>query len=382
MSGSKPSLEVLILDGARTPFCVWSSGTNGRGEKGGALRPFDPFDLGAWALKGALKRAGLEASRLDKVIFGNMYQVGLQACYGARYVAHRAGAPPEIPCLTVNFACGTGLQALIASAEDISLGNSRIVGVGGTDNVSLLRREIFISSFTDTSCGLPIGRTAQDMAWDFRISREDQDAWALRSHERALRAQRAERFKEEIVPLGEIKADDHILENPEARFFALAKPLFAEGSVTGANTHGIVDGASAMILASESVGREIRGEPLGRYLGGCLVGLDPRRMAYASVPAVEKLLKSLKLRISDIDLFEINETFAAQVLIDIRELGLPEDRVNVNGGALALGHPFAGTGCRLVLTLLKELKNRSLRRAVASICVGGGQGVAVAVEVL
>ena len=373
---------MLILEGARTPFATWAPGVNGKGGKGGALRRLDPFDLGAIALKKALERAGLPPSALDKIIFGNMYQVGPHACYGARYVASRAGVPPQVPCVTVNFACGTGLQALMASAQDIESGNSNIVGTGGSDNASLVARNIFIPSFVDLSCAEPIGKTAQDMAQDYGLSRKEQDAWALQSHERARQAQKAGIYEEEIAPAGNIKEDDYILENPNQDFFALAKPLYGQGSLTGANTHGIVDGASALILASQVQASKSSCRPLGRYLAGALVGVEPRRMAYASVCAIKQVLEVLRLKASDFDLFEINETFAAQVLIDIRELRLPQENVNVNGGALALGHPFAGTGCRLALTLLQELRRHSLRRGIASICVGGGQGVAVAVEAL
>lgn len=374
----KSGMDIFILAGARTPFAAWAGGATGAGVKGGALKPLDPFDLGAAALKAAVAKSGLGAERLDKVVFGNMYAVGPHACYGARYVSHRAGLPESVPGLNVSMACGTGLYAVIAAAQDITLGSSQVVASVGADNVSLVRRDVFVPSFNDISCGLHIAKTAETLAKEYGFSRADQDRWALRSHEAALRAQKRGLFDEEITPTGAVAQDDAVLQNPTADFFAKSEPLFDEpgSAATAANTHAVVDGGSALILAS----RPATAQPLGRYVSGAVIGLAPARMALGSVLAIRKALELAKLKISDIDLFEINETFAAQMLIDIKELGIPEDKVNVNGGALALGHPFAATGARLVLTLLKELERRGLKRGAASICVGGGLGVAVIVE--
>lgn len=371
-------MDIFILAGARTPFATWASGTTGTGVKGGALKPLDPFDLGAAALKGAVSKAALPLEKLDKLVFGNMYAVGPHACYGSRYVAHRAGLPENIPGFNVSLACGTGLYAVIAAAQDIALGASNVIAAVGADNVSLVRRDVFVPSFNDISCGLHIAKTAETLAKDHGFSRQDQDRWARRSHEAALRAQRQGFFNEEITPTGAVQEDDAIQQNPTPDFFAKSEPLFDESgsTATAANTHAIVDGGSALILASAASAAK----PLGRYVSGAVISLAPTRMALASVPAIGKALELAKLKISDIDLFEINETFAAQMLIDMKELGIPEEKVNVNGGALALGHPFAATGGRLVLTLLKELERRGLKRGVASICIGGGQGVAVVVE--
>ncbi len=374
--------EIFILSGARTPFTAWSSGVNGKGEKGGKLKPYDPFDLGAAALKGAISRSGLEASALDRLVFGNMYHVGPHACYGARYVGHRAGLTQETPCLTVSCACGTGLQAVISASREIVAGGSQVCGTGGTDNASLIQRKVFVPSFIDISCGLHIAKTAEDLAKEYGFSREDQDRWALRSHSLALKAHAAR--AEEIIPVGEVTEDDAILSEPTLKHFSDAELFFKEEgrSVTHANIHGVVDGASALILASGKGAKDSKTAPLGRLLAGEYVGLAPKKMAYASVPAIHRALGSAGLDISDIDLFEINETFAAQVLIDVKELDIPQEKVNVNGGAIALGHPFAGSGCRMVLSLLGELRRRRLKRGVASICVGGAQGIAVVVETL
>ena len=374
------SAEILILSGARTPFATWSRGKNGEGKSGGALATLDPFDLGAAALKGALNRAVIAPEDLDKVIFGHAYHVGPNACYGARYVAHRADVPPNISSLTVTLLCGTGLAAVITSAHEIAGGHARRIGAGGSDSSSLVPREIFIPSFMDISCGERIGKLTQDLAEEYGISRLAQDQWAKRSHEAAIQAQKKGFFDEEIVPTSDVLKDDNLRDNVGGDFFSTAKSLFGTtGSVTGANTHGFVDGGSAVILSSSS---SASCTPLGRYIAGFVVGVNPRQMAYAAVPAVRQCLQSAKLAMADIDLFEIHETFAAQVLIDIQELGIPQEKVNVNGGAIALGHPFAGSGCRLILTLLKELKRRKLRYGIAAICAAGGLGTAVLVEAL
>lgn len=374
--------QALILAGARTPFATWAGGTKGDGQKGGSLKDRDPFDLGAEALKGALKNARLPGEALDRVVFGIMYAVGPHACYGARYVSLRAGVPDAVPALSVSMACGTGLYAFNHAAHEIVSGNSRVIATGGSDVASLVRRDVFIPSFKDASCGLHIALTSQTMAAENGISRAEQDRWALQSHTRALKARAQGLFALEIVPVGSVLSDDNILDNPTPEHFAGAESLFDDGgSATRANTHGISDGASSLLLASEEAAHALGvSDVLGRYVGGAVIGLPPQRMAYSSVLAIRKALAHTRLVVSEIDLFEINETFSAQTLLGLKELGIPEDKVNVNGGALALGHSFAGTGCRLILTLLKELERRKLRRGLASICIGAGQGVAAIVE--
>lgn len=371
--------ETLILAGARTPFAAWSHGTTGAGAPGGALKDLDPFDLGAAALKGALARAALSPSDLGFVAFGNMYQAGAHGCYGARYVTLRAGCPPEVPGAAVNLACGTGLLALKTAAESIRRGEASITAAVGADAPSRLRRDVFVPSFTDVSCGKHIALTAAERAAEKGLTRADADAWALRSHEKA-RASAAKRA-EEIVPTAGLSADDAVLENPSAAHFASARLLLDDAVplMTHANVHGVVDGGSALILAAP---KAAKGRALGRLVSTGLVGVPPEKMAYAAVPAIRAALESARWRLNDVDLWEINETFAAQVLLDAAELGAPLDRVNVNGGAIALGHPFGATGPRLVLALLLELRRRGKRRGVAAISVGGGLGIAACVEAL
>ena len=370
--------EVLILSGARTPFAAWSHGTTGRGAPGGALKDLDPFDLGAAALKGALSRAGLTPGSLGHVAFGNMYQAGPHACYGARYVTHRAGCPPEVTGVAVNLACGTGLLALKTAADAVARGEADVCAAVGADAPSRLRRDIFVPSFTDVSCGMHIARTAEERAAEKGVSREAMDAWARRSHLKARASAAA--LASEIVPLAGVLADDAVLEDPAPERFAAARPLFdGPTAMTHANVHAIVDGGAALILTSP---KAAAGRALGRLASTALVGVPPQRMAYAAVPAVRQALERARCRASDVELWEINETFAAQVLLDQAELGVPEERLNVRGGAIALGHPFGATGLRLVLSLLFELRRRGARRGCAAISVGGGLGVAACVEAL
>jgi acetyl-CoA C-acetyltransferase len=371
--------DVLILAGARTPFAAWSYGKTGKGAPGGALKDLDPFDLGAAALKGALARAGLRPADLGSAVFGNMYQVGPHACYGARYVAHRAGCPPEVTGIAVGLACGTGLLALKSAGETIARGEARIVAAVGADAPSRVRRDVFVPSFVDVSCGKHIAKTAEERAGEKGLAREVVDGWAYRSHFKARESAAA--LAAEIVPLAGLAADDAVLEAPAPERFAEARPLFDDGStlMTRANVHGLVDGGAALILAAP---KAAPGRALGRLVSTALVGVPPERMAYAAVPAVVQALERARWRIKDVDLWEINETFAAQVLLDAAELGLKEETINVRGGAIALGHPFGATGLRLVLSLLLELRTRGRRRGCAAISVGGGLGIAACVEAL
>jgi acetyl-CoA acyltransferase 2 len=370
--------EVLILSGARTPFCAWAYGKNGAGRPGGALKDKDPFDLGAAALTEGLRRAGRAPAELDFVAFGNMYQVGPHGCYGARYVTHRAGCPPEVSGMAVNLACGTGLAAVYAAAGAVREGRAHLAAAVGADAPSRLRKDVFVPSFTDSSCGRHIAKTAEERAQEAALTREAQDAWALLSHQRAAAAKA--KHAEEIVAVGAVSADDAVRADVTADTFASAELLFDDGprTVTHANTHGIVDGGAALVFASSQGAKGAK--TLGRLASTALVGLPPERMAYAAVPAARKALDSAGWKAEDVDLWEINETFAAQTLLDRSELGIPEDKLNVNGGAIALGHPFGATGVRLVHTLLLELKRRGKKKGVAAISVGGGQGVAACVE--
>jgi acetyl-CoA acetyltransferase family protein len=371
--------DALILAGARTPFAAWAHGKTGKGAPGGALKDLDPFDLGAAALKGALARAGLAPGSLGRVVFGNMYPVGPHGCYGARYVTHRAGCPPEVAGHAVNLACGTGLMALKDAADAVARGEADVAAAVGADAPSRVRRDVFVPSFVDVSCGLHIAKTAEALAIGKKHSREALDGWARRSHVKARES--AALLAEEIVPVAGLAGDDAVMDDPSPESFAAARPLFDDGStlMTHANVHAVVDGGSALILAAP---KAAPGRALGRLASTALVGVPPERMAYAAVPAVRRALEDARWRAGDVDLWELNETFAAQVLLDAAELGVPDEKINVRGGAIALGHPFGATGPRLVLSLLLELRRRGGRRGCAAISVGGGIGIAVCVEAL
>jgi acetyl-CoA C-acetyltransferase len=368
----------LILAGARTPFGTWSHGTTGAGTPGGALKDLDPFDLGAAALTGALARAGRAPAELGFAAFGNMYQAGAHGCYGARYVTLRAGCPPGVTGVAVNLACGTGLLALKTAAEAVARGEAALVAAVGADAPSRLRRDVFVPSFTDLACGLHIARTAADRAAEKGLSRARMDEWARRSHLRA--AASAAALAEEIVPLPALSADDWVRPEPSPESFASARPLLGDaGPMTHANVHGIVDGGAALLLSAH---KDASARALGRLVSTAIVGVPPEEMAYAAVPAARKALEAARWRAKDADLWELNETFAAQVLLDLDELGVDPERVNPRGGAIALGHPFGATGLRQVLSLLLELRRRGKRRGVAAISVGGGLGIAACVEAL
>ena len=371
--------EILILAGARTPFTAWRSGVTGAGAPGGALKELDPWDLGSAALKGALARAGMAPKDLGHLVFGNMYPEGPHGCYGARFVTLRAGCPVETTGTSVGIACGTGLLAVAEAARVLERGEAKVAAAVGADSPSRARRDVFVPSFTDISCGKHIAKTAEERAQEKGFDRTAMDSWAKRSHERAKAA--VKKRAEEIVPVAGVTDDDWIVDDPSLERLASVKPMFDDGpkSVTAANLHGIVDGGAALVLASP---KDFSGRALGRFVSSAVAGVPQERMAYAAVPAVRLALERARWRVSDVDLWELNETFAAQVLLDRSELGVFEERVNVNGGAIALGHPFGATGVRLVHTLLLELKRRNQRRGVAAISVGAGLGIALCVEAL
>jgi acetyl-CoA C-acetyltransferase len=369
--------DIFILEGARTPFGTWGGGTRADGQKGGLLKPFDAFDLAAAALKESMRRNQVDPASLDKVVMANTYHVGPHACYGARYVSVRAGVPVEVPNLTVNLACGSGLQTIISSVQEIQLGEADLVAATGADSSSNVPRNVFVPSFKDALCNEQIAQTSQIMSRELGITRAEQDRWSLISHQRAADAKKKGFLQEDIVKVGDLDFDDALLENPTPEHFAASKLLFETGDATPANTHAVVDGGSAVLVASS---KKAKGNVLGRYVSGAVVSVAPEKMARASVVAVDKLLAKSGFKKQEVDLFELNETFASQLLIDLKETGIPEEKVNVNGGAIAIGHPFGATGPRIVQTLLKELKRRGKKRGIAAICVGAGSGIAVLVE--
>jgi acetyl-CoA acetyltransferase family protein len=388
--------EIYILGGARTPMADYT----------GKLKDFSALDLGALASRAAMERTGVRPEMVDHVVFGNVLQTSADAVYGARHVGLKAGLPIEVPALTVNRLCGSGIQAAASGGQMILLDEADVVLTGGTESMSqaphVIRglrsglrlgqgelEDTLWSALLDTHCGCTMAATAENCAAKYGVSREAQDAYAIRSQQLADRAWKEGRLQEEVVAV-EIKTrkgvevfaeDDH--RRPESTLEALAKLPAAfskNGCVTAGNASGIVDGAAALLLASEAGVKKHGLTPIGRLAAWASVGVDPSLMGMGPAPATRRVLQKSGLTLDDIDLIEVNEAFAAQYLSVEKELGLDRDKVNVNGGAIALGHPLGMTGTRLLLTLLLELRRRGLRRGLATACIGGGQGIAAIVE--
>lgn len=384
--------EVWILGGARTPMADYN----------GSFRGITEVELGSLAARAALERTGVSPSQVQHVVFGNAMQTSGNAVYGARHVALKAGLPVEVPALTVNRLCGSGIQSLVSAAHLIRGDEAECVLAGGMENMSQAPHVIrgartgfrlgegkledsLMVSLMDSHCGLYMAQTAEKIAKERDISRKEQDSFALLSQQRAEAARKAGKFSDEIVPVQvkegrkeiTVSEDDH--PRPETTLEGLAKltPAFSrEGTVTAGNASGIVDGAAA-VLVSSSRGH---GKPLGRIVAWGVAGVEPSIMGIGPVPATRRALENAGLSLNEIDLIEVNEAFAAQYLAVERDLGLDREKVNVNGGAIALGHPLGATGTRLVLTLLLELGRRQKRFGLATACIGGGQGIAIIVE--
>jgi acetyl-CoA acetyltransferase family protein len=394
--------DIVILGGARTAMAEYS-GTPGFGK----LKDFSAIELGAIALKGALQKTGVIPAQVDQTIMGNAAQTSTDAIYGARHVALKAGVPIEAPALTVNRLCGSGIQSLINAAQIMLLGEADMIAAGGMENMSqaphVLRgareglrlgqepklEDTLFSSLLDSYCGFYMAQTAENLAKKHGITREAQDEYALRSHKLGAEAVEKGLFAQEIVPVvvekrGQkiaIDKDDHV--KPETTLAALAalRPAFGkDGTVTAGNASGIVDGAACLLLTTAESQKRNNLEAMGRIVEWAVVGVPPEIMGIGPVPAIRAVVKKAGLKLEQVDFFEINEAFSAQYLAVEKELGIDRDKVNVNGGAIALGHPLGATGSRLVLTLLHTLKRTGKRYGVASACIGGGQGIALLIE--
>ena len=388
--------DVMIIGGARTPMTDYV----------GALKDVSALELGAIAARGAFERAGVKPEWIDHAVIGNVLQTSADAIYGARHVALKAGVPIEVPALTVNRLCGSGIQAAVSGAQMIQLGEAGVVLTGGIESMSqaphVIRglrgglklgqgqlEDALWEALIDTHCGCSMAITAENCACRYGISRAEQDEYALRSQKLADRAWSDGRLAEEVVPV-ELKTrkgvemifrDDHM--RPETTMDVLAKLPTAfkkDGCVTAGNASGIVDGGAALILASREAADRNGLRPIGRLVDWAVVGVEPSYMGMGPAPATRAVLKRAGMTLDDLDLIEVNEAFAAQYLAVEKELGLDRDRVNVNGGAIALGHPLGATGTRLILTLLLELRRRGRTRGLATACIGGGQGIAAIVE--
>ena len=393
--------DIAIVSGARTPF----------GRYCGKLKDFTAQELGAIAGKGAIERSGMDPKEFDHVVFGNAQQTSGDALYGARHVGLRAGIPIEVPALTVNRLCGSGMQAIASAAQLIQTDEAKIVLAGGMEAMSqapfvIRGRDGFTLSpggkledslmvaLLDSYCGSYMANTAELYGSQQGITREMQDEFALRSQKCADEAYKSGRLQEELVavplrnhkgePTGEsLTEDDHRRPQTTIEGLAKLKPAFGKsGTVTAGNASGIVDGAAALVMMSIDEARKRSIVPLGRIVSWGVAGVEPKVMGRGPVPASKIALQKAGMSLEYMDLVEVNEAFAAQYLAVEKELGLDRERVNVNGGAIALGHPLGATGTRLVLTLLYELRRRKKKYGLATACIGGGQGIAMVVESL
>ncbi|MBI4364747.1 MAG: acetyl-CoA C-acyltransferase [Candidatus Latescibacteria bacterium] len=399
--------EVVILNGARTPMTEWVGGRAGNGKPGGALKDVSAIDLGAAAAKAALERSNVPPDLIDHVVMGNALQTSGDAIYGARHVALKAGVPVPVPALTVNRLCGSGIQSVVSAAQMLLLGEASFVLAGGMENLSqapfVIRgarsgiklgqgalEDSLMVALKDSYCGFYMAQTSDNLARRYHLSREAQDAFAFRSISEGRRAIDSCLLGEEIVPVTlpgrdakVVDKDDHCFEGATLEGLAKLAPAFGKESfVTAGNASGIVDGAAAVVVttARHAEKRDLR--PIGRLAAWSTTGVDPETMGIGPVPSTRAALKQVGLSVEDVDLFEINEAFAGQYLAVEKELGNPRERTNVNGGAIALGHPLGATGTRLILTLLLELRRRKKRWGVATACIGGGQGIAAVLEAL
>jgi len=391
--------DVAIMSGARTPF----------GRYCGKLKDFTAQELGAIAAKAAIERSKLNVEEFAHVIFGNAQQTSGDALYGARHVGLRAGLPIEIPALTVNRLCGSGMQSIVNAAQMIQLGEATTVLAGGMEAMSqapfsIRGRDGFalapggkledslMVALLDSYCGSYMANTAELYGSQHGVTREMQDEFALRSQKCADDAYKAGRIQEELVPVslknskgeatGEsLSEDDHRRPQTTMEGLAKLKPAFGKnGTVTAGNASGIVDGAAAVVLMSLDEVRKRNMDPLGRIVSWGVAGVDPKIMGSGPVPATKIALQKAGMTLEHLDLIEVNEAFAAQYLAVEKQLGLDREKVNVNGGAIALGHPLGATGTRLVITLLNELRRRKKKYGLATACIGGGQGIAMVVE--
>jgi len=388
--------DLVILGGARTPMRDYV----------GDFKETSALELGGIAARGALERASVRPEWVDHVVMGNALQTSGDAIYGARHVGLKAGLPVEVPALTVNRLCGSGIQSVVSAAQMILLGESRLALAGGMKNMTQAPHVIrgarsgfrlgegrledsLMVALLDTHCGLYMAQTSDTLSRQRGISREAMDAYALRSQEAAAAALERGVFKEEIVPVDvtqgrrvvTVDRDDHLRPDTTLEGLAALKPAFGkDGLVTAGNASGIVDGAAALVIASREEAKRRHLQPLARIVAWGVAGVPPEIMGIGPVPASRKALESAGLALKDMDLVEVNEAFAGQYLAVEKELGLVREKTNVNGGAIALGHPLGATGTRLILTLLLELQRRKGTYGLATACIGGGQGIAIVIQ--
>ena len=398
-----PLPDVVIVGAARTPI----------GRYGGALRNVHPADLGAAAATAAMTRAGISPQTIDEVLIGHGRQAG-SGPNPARQVGIRAGVPDTVPAQTINKACASGMQTIATGAQSIMLGHADVILAGGIESMSrvpylidaddarwghkmgnfTLVDAMYRDGFTCSVCGMIMGETVEVLARQYGITREASDAYALESQQRAERAMAAGRFRDEIAPVSftdpkgkpqTLEADEHpragtTIESLRKLPLAFGTVEGAPGIISAGTASGVTDGGAALVIMSAAAAQARGVTPLARVIGWASAGVDPRLMGIGPVPAVRTLLQKTGLSLEDFDLVELNEAFAAQVLAVLKDLPIPMDRLNVNGGAIALGHPIGCTGTRIIVTLLYEMMRRQARRGLATLCVSGGMGMAMGIE--
>ena len=405
------SEDVVIIGGARTPFCEWQGGKRGDGQPGGLLKDVSALKLGEIAIKGALEKTGTSAESVDHVVMGYALQTCDQAIFGARHAGLGAGIPQEVPMLTLSRICGSGVQSIVSGAQMIMLNEAQTVVAGGMENLSqaphVLRgmRETYrlarppkagvelekdmedylFTNLLDGMCGSFMAQTSDEICKRKGVTREETDEFAALSHARTAASIDNGVWEQEIVSVNDVtfKDEDHVVRGSTAESLAGLRTAFGpESLVTAGNASGVVDGAAAVVIKSASKAEADGDSPLARIVSWGIVGLEPAIMAYGPVPSSRLALEKAGLTIEDIDRWEINEAFAGQAVACVKDLGLNIEKVNVNGGAVGLGHPLAATGTRLVLTLAYELKRSGGKYGVATACIGGGQGIAMVIESL
>ena len=405
--------DAVVVGGARTPFCEWLGGKRGDGGPGGRLASVSAEQLGTIAITGAMKKTGADPSAVDHVVMGHALQTSGQAIFGARHSGLRAGIPEEVPMLTLNRLCGSGAQSIISATQMIMLGEADVVVAGGMENLSqaphVLRgmrgtyklgrppsageelsqdmEDYLFTNLVDGVSGMFMAQTSDELCRRKGVQREQADEFAAISHQRTEASVSSGAWAEEVVSVDTAEGmvdhthEDHVVLGTTMETLSGLRTHFGPDSlVTAGNASGVVDGAAAVVVKSASRAEADGDEPLSRIVSWGIVGLEPSIMAYGPVPSSLKAIEKAGLSVEDIDLWEINEAFAGQAVACIKDLGIDYDRVNVNGGAVGLGHPLAATGTRLVLTLSHELRRRGDRYGVATACIGGGQGIAIVLE--
>ncbi len=403
----------VVVGGARTPFCEWLGGKRGDGGPGGRLASVSAEQLGTVAIKGAMEKTGTDPTSVEHVVMGHALQTSGQAIFGARHAGLRSGIPEEVPMLTLNRLCGSGAQSIISATQMIMLGEADVVVAGGMENLSqaphVLRgmrdtyklgrppsageelaqdmEDYLFTNLVDGVSGMFMAQTSDELCRRKGVEREQADEYAAMSHQRTESSVSSGTWENEVVPVDTADGtvdhthEDHVVLGTTIETLSGLRTHFGPQSlVTAGNASGVVDGAAAVVVKSASRAEADGDELLSRIVSWGVVGLEPSIMAYGPVPSSLKAIEKAGLSVSDIDLWEINEAFAGQAVACIKDLGISYDIVNVNGGAVGIGHPLAATGTRLVLTLSHQLKETGSRYGVATACIGGGQGIAVVIE--